>query len=770
MRQHFPALCRRRFATTLCLLLSATCLTLPGLAAAQDTTSAADTETPTETVIVVGQRDAPITVVPRGLSVSLGKSDFEAVNAINVEDLMKYAPNFFVRKRFAGDDNAVVALRGANTVQSARTIVMVDGFLVSNFLGNSFSFPPKWNVVGPADVRQFDIVYGPYSARYGGNSMGGVVSISTEEPKKTGAYLNTQAMIMPFKEYGFDETFTGYSIEGGGTYVGQEGRLRVRAGFRRFDNIGQSMTYNLLTPATGTAPATTVTGAFSDPSLATPVFGAASPVDVVQNQWRLRIGYDLAADWTIDAMLFGWTTEQTLADTRTFLRDTNGAPVGQGRVRFNNQLWTATGLTFSAFERTEYLAGLRLTGKIGGWDMRTNVSRYWMPTWNTKTSRDYVSGQSSGPGTYQVQDSPGWNAVDLTFDQRFGRHAVGFGLSANLYETAQRTFNTTNWQAVSGQTFASSTAGKTESLGFWIEDAIDLTDTVTLTLGGRYDRWRAFDGSISRQSAAGLLADTYPTRSDNSFSPKASLQAAITDDLTLQLSVGAATRFPTVGELFQGRIDDITREIDPQSFDPNLKPERSTDISVMARTRLGPVDLTASLFYQDVEDAIFSFSGLNQFGTVVSSFKNVDLVTQSGVELIGEAKDLWVTGLDVNVSVSRMDARTVRNLSNRETEGKRFPRIPEWRTSGNIRYKISPSWRASLGWRQATTPTSDLFGREGSVYGFQTEYVFVDARLTHDLTDKVQLSLGVDNINNDQAYVSHPLPQRTYVLDVKLKL
>lgn len=113
-----------------------------------------------------------MTVVPRGLSVSLGAEQFEAINALNVEDLMKYAPNFFVRKRFAGDDNAVVALRGANTVQSARTIVMVDGFLVSNFLGNRWDFPPKWNVVGPAEVQQFDIVYGPYSARYNGHSMG----------------------------------------------------------------------------------------------------------------------------------------------------------------------------------------------------------------------------------------------------------------------------------------------------------------------------------------------------------------------------------------------------------------------------------------------------------------------------------------------------------------------------------------------------------------------------------------------------------------------
>ena len=96
---------------------------LPLAIANEDTTSkttAAATEPADETVLVIGQREAPMTVVPRGLSVSLGAEQFEAINALNVEDLMKYAPNFFVRKRFAGDDNAVVALRGATEVWLAQ--------------------------------------------------------------------------------------------------------------------------------------------------------------------------------------------------------------------------------------------------------------------------------------------------------------------------------------------------------------------------------------------------------------------------------------------------------------------------------------------------------------------------------------------------------------------------------------------------------------------------------------------------------------------------
>jgi len=154
-----------------------------------------------DTIIVVGQRDAPIEIEPRGLAVSLGAEQLEAVNAFNTEDLMKYAPNFFVRKRYSGDSNGVPGFRGTHSTQSARTLVMVDGFVVSNFLGNSFGFAPKWGVVGPGEVEQFDIVYGPYSVRYSGNSMGGIVNITTRDPQETEAFATVQGFVQPYEQF-----------------------------------------------------------------------------------------------------------------------------------------------------------------------------------------------------------------------------------------------------------------------------------------------------------------------------------------------------------------------------------------------------------------------------------------------------------------------------------------------------------------------------------------------------------------------------------------
>ena len=96
--------------------------------------------------------------------------------------------------------------------------------------------------------------------------------------------------------------------------------------------------------------------------------------------------------------------------------------------------------------------------------------------------------------------------------------------------------------------------------------------------------------------------------------------------------------------------------------------------------------------------------------------------------------------------------------------------IPEWRSNGNIRYRISGSLKASIGWRYASRPNSDLFGQvRGRAYGFQSEYLTFDTRLSWALVRRMELSAGIDNLLNYKAYVAHPLPQRTFVLDLKTK-
>src|SRR3546814_2189865 len=92
---------------------------------------------------------------------------------------------------------------------------VLDGFGVSNFLGNSFGYPPAWGIVSPGDVAQFDIVYGPYSARYPGNSMGGIVNITTRAPTETSAFATLPGFAQPYRQYGTRDTYYGHAADTG---------------------------------------------------------------------------------------------------------------------------------------------------------------------------------------------------------------------------------------------------------------------------------------------------------------------------------------------------------------------------------------------------------------------------------------------------------------------------------------------------------------------------------------------------------------------------
>src|SRR5690606_35414471 len=108
-----------------------------------------------------------------------------------------------------------------------------------------------------------------------------------------------------------------------------------------------------------------------------------------------------------------------------------------------------------------------------------------------------------------------------------------------------------------------------------------------LTAGVRYDRWQAFGGGMAKAYGELRKDERYQTRTETSVSPKVSFQGKVTPDMDVQVSLGTAKRFPTVGELFQGRFDDVTQALDPESFDPGLKAETSRDANLIFRYTAG---------------------------------------------------------------------------------------------------------------------------------------------------------------------------------------
>jgi len=738
-----------------------------------------------DTILVVGQRDAPIEIEPRGLAVSLGREEFEAINAVNTEDLMKYAPNFFVRKRYSGDSNGVPGFRGTHSTQSARTLVMVDGFVVSNFLGNSFNFPPKWGVVGPGEVEQFDIVYGPYSSRYIGNSMGGIVNITTRNPTQTEAFATVQGFLQPYDQFSTKDNYYGYSAEAGVGLKQKNGPFSVRLSARYFHNEGQPMQFLGLVPATG-ASGTVVTGAVVDPehvkatadgrgipgapgNVTNPYFAAQSPALITQEQLKLKVGYD---DGSITGQfLFAfWHNEDRQHRPDCYLRDANDNVVCDGRVRFNGQTFTASGANFSDTLRNEYLLGFKVAAPIAtDTKFRLALSTYQIPKADVFTSNGYLAGKNRGAGTLARQGPTGWWTGDLSIEHAQDSYELAGGLTANAYQSDQTRYNLIDWRSDDDRSFLTRTFGKTRQLSAWLEGRY-FFDPFKLTAGVRYDNWHAYSAGLTRLGTGPLagqkVSNEYDDRNQDTVDPSLSIEYKAGADTDMQLSLAKATRYPTVGELFQGSLNG-DGSFNINSFDPNLKPERSRDANFLIAHDFQFMKLTGSIFYQRVKNTIFQFIGFNQNGVSTSTFKNIDVTRQYGIEAIAEMRDWPIAGMNIDFNAAYTDSKTVRNDAAPAAEGVQFPRIPKWRINGNIRYGITETLEASLGMRYASRPNTDLFGlQRGDTFGFTSELFALDARVNWDVLEHFRISAGVDNITNNRAWVFHPYPQRSFLLEL----
>lgn len=727
-------------------------------------------EDPSDSILVVGQQDHPISIEPRGLSVSLGDEQFKRINALNVEDLIKYAPDFFVRTRFIGDNNAVPGFRGTHSTQSARALVMVDGFVISNFLGNSFAFPPAWGVVSPSEVRQFDVVYGPYSARYPGNSMGGIINITTRAPERTEAFGTVQGFIQPYRQYGTQESLWGGSVEAGFGFTQKDGPFSVRVSGRRLENNVQPQQFYQLVAAAPGAPATPIAGGVVDPDLIikTPVAGDYATGHTRQDQARAQLRFD-SGDVHVEALFTYWWNVERQLDPKTYLRTAAGAPfygsaANGGRVLLNGTTYTLNPfLNFNQgiAAKNEWLGGLKVAAPLLGFDVSANLSTLQFDKQTMRRSNGYAAGLADGPGILIEQGPTDWYTLDLAASRTIGGHAIAFGVNTNRYRTDQANYATARWREATGRTFFYRTLGKSRLIGLFAEDEISLGEGLTVTPGIRADFWRAYDGGlISRSSAT-----RYAPRRDHSVDPKLSGRWAFAPGWATELSLATATRFPTVGELFQGTPNG-DGSFNTNSFDPNLKPERSRDANLLLRHALGPVTITGSIFYQRVKNGIFNYLGFNANGVSSLTFKNIDVTRQYGAELIVETHDWPFNGLDIDANAAWIDAVTVKNRADPASEGVQFPRIPRWRLSGDLSYRLDHATDLSLGARYASRPNSDIDGlQRGDTYGYTSELFQVDAKINHRIADGLRISAGVNNLTNDKAWVFHPYPQRTFVIE-----
>ncbi|MBX2857173.1 MAG: Plug domain-containing protein, partial [Cellvibrionaceae bacterium] len=140
----------------------------------------------------------------------LTKDDIKAINVATTEDLVKFEPSLVIRRRFIGDSNGTLGIRGSNMFQTARSMVFADGVPLHYLLQSRWNGAPRWTMVSASEIAQVEVIYGPFSAEYSGNAMGGVVLIETAIPQQREFHADVAYFNQQFDAYGFDDSVDGY--------------------------------------------------------------------------------------------------------------------------------------------------------------------------------------------------------------------------------------------------------------------------------------------------------------------------------------------------------------------------------------------------------------------------------------------------------------------------------------------------------------------------------------------------------------------------------
>lgn len=757
----------------------AAALAIPAaLAAAPADAQGIATDQQLDQVVITAERLVKKTPAVPATTVTITAEDLRLQNLINPEDALKYVPNTTVRKRYIGDRNALVGGRSFSPLQPPRALVLMDGYLLSNFLGRFDA--PRWNMIAPEEMSRVDVIYGPFSALYAGNSIGTTIVVRTRTPDKFTVGARITGFSENFDEYGASKQYGGSQLS---AFLGN--RFDNGAWFtttvNRQDSTGHPMQFFTVSAnaagnfPTVTGAATPVTGVIfdTDPNgRRRAVFGPNSgAIDHTrQTIVKLRGGYD-AEGWAIDGFLAGWRNE-SVNRNETYLRDAAGNEVWSGRVSSGGVTFNVPATAFAPFDRKEnhLHTGVTLrTQREHGWNASVVASTYRIldDAQRTANAPDPTA-VNGAPGTLSLREGTRWNTFEIqgtwTPEDPEAAHRIAVGYHRNAYRLAGPTYALADWRNGDARgALSQDVGGRTQLQAVYVQDTWKLADEWTLTSGIRYEQWRAFDG---RQFFSGLTPLAYPGRKVNATSPKLSLAWAPDDRWQLRLSAGRGVRFPTVPELFQGSR--LATSI--QVAEPNLQPEKSDalDFTVTRRFERGEVRLTA--FEDDVKDAVFSQTNIAVTPNV-TNIQNIGRVRTRGLETAFRWAPAAIDGLSIEGNAAYANARTIENPAFTPSVGKVWPRVPRLRANLQAAYAVTDRFTASMGARFSGRMYNSLDNSDinPDVYGGVSRAKSLDLRLAYDLGHGLDAAVGVDNLTNEPSYQAHPLQGRTVFAEVRWK-
>ncbi|MET0645874.1 MAG: TonB-dependent receptor [Pyrinomonadaceae bacterium] len=225
--------------------------------------------------------------------------------------------------------------------------------------------------------------------------------------------------------------------------------------------------------------------------------------------------------------------------------------------------------------------------------------------------------------------------------------------------------------------------GRARGAGFYVRDALRVSDRFVVTPGVRFDRWRNYRAQQTTRPLAGTaLTVSFQERTETAFSPQLSAVFRLSGALSLNATFARAFRAPTLNELYRSfRVGNVVT-----LADENLRAERLTSGEaglLFNSTRRGTA-ARANLFWMDVTRPVANVTLSVTPALITRQRRNLGRTRSRGFEAEFEQRlgRNWTASagyLFVNARVASFPADVT-------LEGRRLPQVARQQISFQLRH------------------------------------------------------------------------------------
>ena len=733
-------------------------------------------------VVTATRSDVSQSRAPASISVVTGEKIERGVQG-RIGEALGSVPGVYMRgSAFDGSrpGNSVGTLNIRGIPGAARSLILVDGVPFNSPLTGTIDYA----LLPTVGLDRIEVAPGPFSSLYGSSALGGVINIITKAPtKRELTVTGTFGGLSPVTSRGAvsyrDLIGDGFGVAFDFNYSQSSGfadEAAVKAATATAPPAG-----TIVQPVTGVRQLPTSTGG------TTYWLGDRGARPWQSYNGSARIYYDLNATTHLEAGVTYAQSYNGYSMPNSALLNAAGTPVYNGWVSFTNPQGALTRINLndgsSANPFMNFVPGgenlvrtfTKLETQVDDTKIKADISYvYDNPWFNSPTGASVLSvspgGLSiSGPGTY----TPGaaqrvlatlqaekpinsWNTLTVGTQVQHDWFNRNVGDLSNAKDPDSLTGAVSYYSR-----------GWTTTMSGYAQNKSDLTEKLSLYLGGRYDYWSTsgFTGQQATPVQATLpaFAIGYPERSATAFSPKASLVYLPIEELTLRASVGQAFRTPDLLQLYSRSQTTLTSFTDSA---PGLKPERATSWETGFDWRVSATGtrIRATYFENYLRDFIYT--------QAVSATQNIrtnaGAAVVRGVEASVEQRinDQW----SLSGGVTRNWSLMTSNSAVPADVGRELTFTPRIMASFGVNYLNGP-WSASLSGRYVSKVFADDQNRDlaTGIPNFYDAYFTMDAKATYEIKDGLKLSIIGKNLLNRQYYQFYLQPGRTIFAELSYR-